>query len=439
MAVLPVEVLVKIAFSIKDVEDLFAFLEALRPYDMLGPLAHLYELFTTRHHLGLWPSLALHPTILDSSERPLYEGITKYYEHVVVENVWSDVEWLKTYLSPMAQIGWNLKDIDMYLTSISLDEWTDLRITRLALDIEDEDEAIWCTNAVSQLPSLTCLEADISSFELEDFFANLAASQQITQLHLSFDEYQLTAFDLAHLTEWLRHQPVRHLGCEFGDWEDLDLDVKETFYQAMFNCPTMAILELSGCKVDDVDFAQYDFPMRSLVLHQCCLSSRQVEALVSRLERSKMTSLQLTDFTFDYMDGIVSLLEIQPRTRIQHLALGGLHKYVATWSILAPSIEKLTVERLIFCATEFPSDAAESLAMAIQNNPSICELHLNCCDITLSGLVLLIQSITHPSRQTKSKRVRWTAQQVQFPDPEIFQALVELAVDSGGEFVYEEV
>ncbi|CAK4090726.1 unnamed protein product, partial [Aphanomyces euteiches] len=43
-SLLPVDVIVNIAFSIPIAADLFAFLEALRPYNLLGPLEHLYQL-----------------------------------------------------------------------------------------------------------------------------------------------------------------------------------------------------------------------------------------------------------------------------------------------------------------------------------------------------------------------------------------------------------
>ncbi|KAG9397839.1 hypothetical protein AC1031_016549 [Aphanomyces cochlioides] len=347
------------------------------------------------------------------------------------------MEWLKTYLNPMTQIAWNLQDIDTPLTSIRLDDWANLKIFHLAVDMYDDDEAIWCTDALSQFPTLTCLEANVSCYNLDDFFANLAASKQITQLHLSFDEYQLTAFDLVHLTEWLRHQPVCQFGCELGDWEDLDFDVKEAFYHAMFNCPTMDVLELSSCEMDDVDFTEYDFPMKSLVLDQCGLSSEQVEALASRLEGSKMTSLQLTDFTFDNMGGIESLLEIQPKTPMTHLSLSGLHMDEAAWSKLAPLIEKCTLETLVFYATQFSSNVTQSLAVAIQNNQTLCELYLNYCEMAISDVELWIQSMTHPSRQTKSKRIKWTTHYEGISDPETLQALIALAVDGGGGFFYE--
>ncbi|KAH9139089.1 hypothetical protein AeRB84_016621 [Aphanomyces euteiches] len=438
---LPVDILWKIAFLIGDVEDLIDFLEALGPCDLLGPLAHLYELFTTHHHSELWPRLRLNRSILDSSERHLYEKIVKYYGHIVVDDVWEDMAWLQRYLNPMAQIAWNLQDIDIPLTSIRLDDWAEFKIFHLAVDLRDDHDAIWCTVALSELPSLTCLEANISCYDLDAFFANVAASKQITQLHLSFDEYQLTAFDLVHLTEWLRHQPVCQFGCELGDWEDLDFDVKEGFYHAMFNCPTLHVLELSSCELDDIDFTEFDFPMKSLVLHQCSLASEQVQALVSRLETSKITRLQLTDFTFDHMEGIESLLEIQPKTPMTHLALSGLHMDEAAWSKLAPLIEKCTLETLVFYATQFSSNVTQSLATAIQNNQTLCELDLNYTEMAISDVELLIQSMNHPSRHKKEIRIKGRSHYERIYDPEALQALkalIALAVNGGGEFVYEE-
>ncbi|CAK4093559.1 unnamed protein product [Aphanomyces euteiches] len=285
---LTVDIVLTIAFSIPEASSLFAFLEALRPYKMLGPLEHLYLL-----------------------------GLT---------------HWLKTYLSPTTQISWNLQDMDTVLPIEDVDNWTDLRITRLAIDITAEEDAIWCLVALSKLPSLTSLDLAIWATDLADFFAYVAASQQITDLYLEFDQYQLTDFDLMHLTEWFRQQPVKRFECSGGDWIDADYNVKQAFYHAMFNCPTLEILEISTCDLDDIDWTQLDFSMKTLVLDQCGLSDDDVRIFASRLEGSSITTLVLTDYAFDDIYAMECLLQVQPSTRIKQLGLNGINMDGQTWS-----------------------------------------------------------------------------------------------------------
>ncbi|KAG9397838.1 hypothetical protein AC1031_016548 [Aphanomyces cochlioides] len=257
---------------------------------------------------------------------------------------------------------------------------------------------------LSKLPSLTSLELAIGATDLADFFAYLAASEQITDLFLEFDQYQLTDFDLMHLTEWFRQQPVKSFECSSGDWIDADYNVKQAFYQAMFSCPTLETLEISTCDLDDIDWTQLDFSMKTLVLDQC---------------GSSITALVLSDYAFDDIYAMECLLQVQPHTRIKQLGLNGINMDGQRWSMMA----------LLF-------ELSQILASAIQNNQTIEELELEYSDIALPDVEILIQSMTNPSRHVKTKRLKWITRQGCISEPANLQAL---AVEGGGQFVYEEV
>ncbi|KAG9402890.1 hypothetical protein AC1031_006436 [Aphanomyces cochlioides] len=127
-SLLPVDVIVKIAFSIPVAADLFAFLVALRPYNLQGPLEHLYQLgLKLDRSFYLWPCLLLPPSLEEWSTS--YEAIAKYYSKVVIEYL-GQATWLKKHLNPQTKIEW---DVDEFPTSVSeiADEAWDLRITRV--------------------------------------------------------------------------------------------------------------------------------------------------------------------------------------------------------------------------------------------------------------------------------------------------------------------
>ncbi|KAH9186402.1 hypothetical protein AeNC1_011624 [Aphanomyces euteiches] len=127
---LPVDVIVKIAFAISSPADLVAFLDALRPYNLLGPLEDLYNLTRTCQLDDLWPSLRLTSELLVSPNRSSYEEIAKFYTNVVVQKL-SDVEWLKAHLNTKAKIQWTFTTSP--LTMEIVESWFDLNITSIVI------------------------------------------------------------------------------------------------------------------------------------------------------------------------------------------------------------------------------------------------------------------------------------------------------------------
>ncbi|CAK4220717.1 unnamed protein product, partial [Aphanomyces euteiches] len=91
---LPADILVNVAIFIADADDMFSFLEALHPLNILGPLEQIYKLGAKQKHANLWPSLRIETRSRNSRSRRLYEAIARYYPKVVVTDV-EDIEWLK--------------------------------------------------------------------------------------------------------------------------------------------------------------------------------------------------------------------------------------------------------------------------------------------------------------------------------------------------------
>ncbi|KAH9153903.1 hypothetical protein AeRB84_003923 [Aphanomyces euteiches] len=176
---LPTDVIITIAFFIPDAADLFTYLEALRVFNVLGPLEHLHKLGTKRRHQDLWPSLTITTATLQSQFILSYEAIVKYYARVVIHDI-SDFQWLRTHLNPKVQVEWNANDLPV--PEEILDNWTDLRITRLDCYFYSRDTSK-LNEILPRLPHLSALKACLR--DTLDYLCPLVAkSTQLTELQL---------------------------------------------------------------------------------------------------------------------------------------------------------------------------------------------------------------------------------------------------------------
>ncbi|CAK5053042.1 unnamed protein product, partial [Aphanomyces euteiches] len=78
---------------------------------------------------------------------------------------------------------------------------------------------------------------------------------------------------------------------------------------------------------------------------------------------------------------------------------------------------------------------AASLAAAIQKNQTICELDLDRNIIAMDDLRLLIESVTHPSREVKGKPIKWKPHRNRYFTQADLNALKMLAIERGGRFM----
>ncbi|KAH9139090.1 hypothetical protein AeRB84_016622 [Aphanomyces euteiches] len=248
----------------------------------------------------------------------------------------------------------------------------------------------------------------------------------------------MTPLEANHLSKWFRRQRVEKFQCLHGDWEYIDDETRQSFYQSMFNCPTLQTLKLTRCFLGDINFIELAFTMKNLVFNHCYMTSEQVQGMAKRLQGSKLTRLELNDFPFDDMNGIESLFQVQPCTSIKSLTLNGLRLKNPRWcNFITPLIEKCTLETLVLYATKFPSDAARS-AKESNNDQSDSDNSQCYIEIAMPDLQFLIESMMNSSRQVKVKRIKWTTEDEPTTiQSEALQALIKLTTDCGGEFIHE--
>ncbi|KAG9397841.1 hypothetical protein AC1031_016551 [Aphanomyces cochlioides] len=303
--------------------------------------------------------------------------MARHYGLVSVKDVWEDVEWLKTHLNLANQIEWNLRNIQ--LPEEIADAWSDLRITRLVMDIQDERALSWCVHVLPRLPHLVSLKLYFGKLDLADFFTYLTTFKQITDIEFaSVGGWTPTDSQLLVLSSAKFALESGGLCC--------DREMKQLFYEAMFNCPTLDTLVLRGCFLIDFDFTGVIFSMKTLVLDRCRLTSFDMQILATRLQKSNLIHLEVNCMKCENTLGIESLLIVQPHTSIKHLAFNDLQMDRRSWLEWTPLLEKCTLEKLTLHTHEMPSMIVRILARTLQNNRTIFELILSDTRIAYADL-----------------------------------------------------
>ncbi|KAG9397798.1 hypothetical protein AC1031_016562 [Aphanomyces cochlioides] len=363
---LPQEVVVKISFFIQDANDLLAFLEDVQRDTDLGPLKQLYLLGKSNCAMDFWPSSWIVPWIQEVLSCYPNDSIAKYYSKITLEDDF-DVEWIKRHVNPMAHFQWivwtseitldDWKDLRIvfmtvdadaedfgeirwrelaprlphliyldwivWTSEITLDDWKDLRIVFMTVDADAEDfgEIRW-RELAPRLPHLIYLDVKGASGDLSGVFQFVASSNQITQFGIYVEEtYTMKTSDVIHLILWFKTRSVERFEFMSGDLSAVDEDLKQALYQAMFNCSTLETLRLSYEDSNNMDFSRLTFSMKLLQLHIESMASSFVKSLASRLERSSVTRLDPGSYESENLEGMVSLLQVLPRTSVKHLEL----------------------------------------------------------------------------------------------------------------------
>ncbi|KAH9098818.1 hypothetical protein LEN26_016615 [Aphanomyces euteiches] len=428
---LPVEVFLKIAFLIQGPSDLKAFLAALCPHVDMGPLKQLYVMCLAFPHSDFWPSLKLSPLIMEILSGSPHEIICQYYSNFILVDSF-DVERIKHYVHPTARLEWNIWDRSVVTTMKDL---TDLNITRINVHVDEYAQISWM-DLLQRLPNLNALRVEGNDVELRDVFRFTIKSRQIKELKIYSKDCVMAPHDVRCLILWFYRQPVQVFEFMWPDFSNVDWNLIEQYYQAMFNCPTLHTLRLAHFDSNHMDFTQMSPSIKVFQLVIPHINSYFLKSLSDKLVSSRVTHLELVRYKDGDTEGIESLLRALPKTSIKCLKLKGLHIVDdACWCNLAQLFEMCTLEALVIEVVEFPSGFAQSLAVAVQRNHTICELDFGRSDIAMHDLWALILSMTHPSRKVTTKRVKLSRPRRQAMNPLTLKLLKEVATNSGGEFI----
>ncbi|KAG9403208.1 hypothetical protein AC1031_005857 [Aphanomyces cochlioides] len=246
---------------------------------------------------------------------------------------------------------------------------------------------------------------------------------------------QVKESNVLDLVTWLCSKPVQKFsfdGCY--SWEHISIAVRQKFYEAMVNCPTMDELTLNTTGANGLDFSKFTFSMRSLdIWHPNC---HFIESMAGRLEGSRVTDLKIFGCHAREKSAYEALLEVLPKTSMKSLRWHNIKLDQEHWREFVPLLAKCPVERLTLCIEKLHSEIAQSIAMALEQNESICELDLTGSTVAMKDFEPLIKSMTHPSRPVKKKRSKWMQRHRHAVRVKPLAMLKQLVEDRGGEFLF---
>ncbi|KAH9106306.1 hypothetical protein AeMF1_018053 [Aphanomyces euteiches] len=288
------------------------------------------------------------------------------------------------------------------------------------------------TNVIPRLPHLQYFNIEVED-TLDYVCPAIAHSTQITALKLvTRMNVELNESNVVDLVVWLSSHPVQTFSFD-GSHEayDIDIALRQKFYEAMVNCSTMDKLVLDASGANDLDFSKFTFSMRSLeVLYPHC---DFIESLAERLEGSNVTDLTIFGYYVQETSAFIALLQVLPKTCIKSLTWFDVKLDRKSWRTLVPLLAECPVERLALDLTKMDSGIAQSIAMALEKNKFICELDLTGNSMAMEYFVPLIKSMTHPSRPVETKSIKW--KQTNGLAKQLAK-LKQLAEDRGGEFLF---
>ncbi|CAK4171904.1 unnamed protein product [Aphanomyces euteiches] len=434
----PLEIVIKITFSIPEAKDVMAFLEALRPHVDLGPLEHLTQLDLANNAGDFWPILRLRPGI--PTKLLGHESIVKYFSKAYIENAF-DVEWVKKYLHPSVELSWMI--MSNFVTMGQVLDRTGLRITSICLMFIKARDSNWMDLLLRfpHLRSLTLHGEPDTLGDLRGLFQYLATKNQITEFNFYSKDSELTADDVVHLIKWFKCQPVRAFQCKCEISSRIDKGLIRKLCRAIFKCHTLDTLGLYGWSLHSMDFSRCNLSMRKLVIAFDDMKSDFIKSLASRLVESRVTSLSLScGAQHETIDGLEYLLQVLPQTSIEDLTL----PYIpcdedSPWCDLAPLFENCPLKTLALSADKLPSRFVQQFAAAIRNNQTLCELNLRLSQCAVDDLHLLVENMVHPNRRVETKRITSDASYEGVEKGEkaanITKSLKNLAAKGGGVFV----
>ncbi|KAG9399861.1 hypothetical protein AC1031_011281 [Aphanomyces cochlioides] len=339
--------------------------------------------------------------------------------------------WLRDHVQPITEQHWTLHAFTPFS---SWNDMSSFRITRLTIEVA------WGGNkdpVVAILPSLHHLRALKMTFDnpaehTSSVLAFAAKSDQLVELELHYDgdeEYVwISDAMIRNVLERFQRRPVHTFLIESWDIQAEDTNLKQAFFEALFNCPTIEKLVCHDTPMGGVNFANCTFSMRSLEIS--LVDSTTLEKMANQLIGSNVMDLTLYSRYDQDIAGTQLLFEILPRTAIETLNLSYSHYDTPHWQILAPLLAQSQLKTLILQENDLESAEIDIIARAIQSNNSLVAIDVSLNIIDFKGMQKLIECATDPRRNAQMKLIAVGGNGLSEED---LGLLTELAARRGGE------
>ncbi|KAF0692782.1 Aste57867_16167 [Aphanomyces stellatus] len=404
---LPSDVLIKIASWVQDHATFFSFLAVL---DHRGPLTTLWHLSQTYNPADLWPKLRLSRYLLQSASRNQVEAVVKHASVVEVCCV-EDIFGLCRLLRPSTTVQWHgihlpISDADTAPDDDVLVKWSEFPFTRLYLSLSKPESPFF--NVLPRCQSLIRLELS-GYLDVAAIFDFAASASNLLELEMTCWRHPIvTTSMLQHSIQWLKANPVRRF--RFSSWTfDAAVDevVRDAFYIALFQCPSLQELTLATCTLPNLELA-FELPLptklRKLKFASCTLAPLTLVRLGTAVRDSSVTALHLDDIyrsanstSEAYEAAFERLAESVVRSNVVTLALQGCRLGLSNWSRLGPLLQETKSVKSLSLSRNGIGDeqCAKWLAQAIQANATIRKLNLDDNYIRTNGAGMLINCNLH--------------------------------------------
>ncbi|KAF0688656.1 Aste57867_19726 [Aphanomyces stellatus] len=337
-ALLPFELIQRVALFVEDSTTFFDFLQALQPApSLLGHLQILHELSKVLPKEDLWPSLRL---TVDSTPKlmPYLKVIAGFYDVIVVTDA-VDIPGFETLLA--LSTAWlhirthSARAMGWYYAHDRVKKWTTFMTTR------EIPIALRVLPTLASLESLELLHMRGISSAAADMLFDYIPRSKLTTLKIEHP-IKITHRILVNTILWLRLRPVSEF--RFGKWTfNQVLDFVASFYEALMSCASLKVLGVTDCTLpqfgNDSTLPQ-TFPMHQLELHNCDVTWHVMRTFLARSVHLRSCSIS-TQTHYDVKD-----FDPPQWPHLKHLRLRGLSADLMQricLGIKAPTLLSVTV------------------------------------------------------------------------------------------------
>ncbi|KAF0685465.1 hypothetical protein As57867_022574, partial [Aphanomyces stellatus] len=201
--------------------------------------------------------------------------------------------------------------------------------------------------------------------------------------------------------KWLTTNPVHVFS--FENWilhTDVEDTTRDSFFNAMFTCPTMKVLELAMC-----DLSQLVVPslaMTRLELRDVKLTPPGIVSLARALAVSSVEDICLSDnneeppfSSRDYILAFVELFKAVGLSKVTRLVLRRCNLNDSYWPSLGPLLQQSKLQNVKLNQNGITNDGLRHIAEAIQGNATLEEVEVGWNSITADGARHLLTCMKH--------------------------------------------
>ena len=391
------DILVMIASYIRSGSTLIRWLKALKNYPTIGDLYKILQ-FQTAEKLSdndLWPILTLRNKLdFETSQR--LASISSFFTSIRFMNVF-EIDLIN------AAVPSTRPQVELYMNDKTTDECKflavglqDSRCNRLRFDGMTDRKLDQITKFLSSKGGAQ--NAKLVDLEFFGIFSVKSVGKFATALQDSFVKK-------LKFHGRLDSESICALAAILKDSQLTDL----TLFESTIDAQTALVLAnglkdskittfmLDDNSIDDeglthISSVLKDTKIRELCLSDCNITSNGCKTLAQNLEGTTVESLDIFGNGEIELDGLISLSQSLPATKINELSLGSLSLDLNGMRALSMFLPKSNLKDLVFSCSTFTLEMIQTLIVALPRT-KVKNLTLSACDINDEMATTLLSNL----------------------------------------------